>query len=184
MAKKRKSDSTRLDEVDRSMYTAFCSGANSLSQLYSQAMHQQRLSFQDGERHAMEKLYNLILRQQENGVRVTANDVLAYVENELDYGIEEPQSQTALQPTHSGIPVSSSNSVGPATVGQGFRSGQVTEQSRNSVFSSALSSPVRRSLQHYHLPQGGQQNRDSNPPGSNDTSMDMHPDSPGNDSPC
>ncbi|KAL6557148.1 hypothetical protein OROMI_017498 [Orobanche minor] len=53
MAKKRKSDATRLDEVDRGMYTAFCIAANNLSQLYSQAMHQKRLSFQAGERHAM-----------------------------------------------------------------------------------------------------------------------------------
>ncbi|KAL6508134.1 hypothetical protein OROHE_021676 [Orobanche hederae] len=53
MAKKRKSDATRLGEVDRRMYTAFYSAANNLSQLYSQAMHQQRLSFQAGERHAM-----------------------------------------------------------------------------------------------------------------------------------
>lgn len=53
MAKKRKSDATPLDEVDRGMYTAFCGAANSLSQLYSQAINQQRLSFQTGERHAM-----------------------------------------------------------------------------------------------------------------------------------
>ncbi|KAH7565945.1 hypothetical protein JRO89_XS08G0043400 [Xanthoceras sorbifolium] len=53
MAKKRKSDATRLDEVDRTMYTTFCSAANSLSQLYTQAMNHQRLSFQAGERHAM-----------------------------------------------------------------------------------------------------------------------------------
>ncbi|CAK9187838.1 unnamed protein product, partial [Ilex paraguariensis] len=53
MAKKRKSDATRLDEVDRNIYSTFCSAANSLSQLYSQAMHQQRLSFQAGERHAL-----------------------------------------------------------------------------------------------------------------------------------
>lgn len=53
MAKKRKSDATRLDEVDRGMYTTFCSAANSLSQLYTHAMHQQRLSFQAGERHSM-----------------------------------------------------------------------------------------------------------------------------------
>lgn len=53
MAKKRKSDATRLDEVDRSMYTTFCSAANSLSQLYTQTMNHQRLSFQAGERHAL-----------------------------------------------------------------------------------------------------------------------------------
>lgn len=53
MAKKRKSDATRLDEVDRTMYTTFCSAANSLSQLYTQAMNHQRLCFQAGERHAL-----------------------------------------------------------------------------------------------------------------------------------
>ncbi|CAA3010071.1 Hypothetical predicted protein [Olea europaea subsp. europaea] len=80
MAKKRKSDATRLDEVDRTMYSTFCSAANSLSQLYSQAMHHQRLSFQAGERHALEKLYNWTLRQQEGGARVATWDVLAYIQ--------------------------------------------------------------------------------------------------------
>ncbi|KAK6150545.1 hypothetical protein DH2020_015477 [Rehmannia glutinosa] len=133
MAKKRKSDATRLDEVDRGMYTAFCSAANNLSQLYSQAMHQQRLSFQAGERHAMEKLNNWILRQQEDGVRVMPGDIVAYVQNEIDHGLEEPpssprlpfqqqQTQTPMQSTHSGIPVSS-NAFGPATAVQGLRSG-------------------------------------------------------------
>ncbi|KAK6125747.1 hypothetical protein DH2020_040521 [Rehmannia glutinosa] len=207
MAKKRKSDATRLDEVDRGMYTAFCSAANNLSQLYSQAMHQQRLSFQAGERHAMEKLNNWILRQQEDGVRVMPGDIVAYVQNEIDHGLEEPpssprlpfqqqQTQTTMQSTHSGIPVSS-NAFGPATAVQGLRSGN-SDQPKNSVFSNALSSPVRRSLQHYHLSQGGQyannvmrgnenhngnQTRDPNPPSSNDTSMDMHADSPSHDSP-
>ncbi|XP_022774088.1 uncharacterized protein LOC111316388 [Durio zibethinus] len=49
MAKKRKSDATRLDEVDRSICTSFCSAANSLSQLYTQAMNHLRLSFQASE---------------------------------------------------------------------------------------------------------------------------------------
>ncbi|KAL2528080.1 hypothetical protein Fot_20778 [Forsythia ovata] len=201
MAKKRKSDATRLDEVDRTMYSTFCSAANSLSQLYSQAMHHQRLSFQAGERHALEKLYSWMLRQQEDGVRVATGDVLAYIQNELDYGTEEPP-QSAMQSTHSGTPVSS-NSFGPATFGQGLRSGNSDNQTKNSVFSNALSSPVRRTLQHYHLTHGsshtnniipsvnGQRNnentchpgRDPNPPSSNDTSMDMHADSPGHDSP-
>jgi hypothetical protein len=63
-------------------------------------------------------------------------------------------------------------------------------QSKNSmVFSNALSSPVRRSLQPYHLEQGGDTgyfvngvNRDTNPTASNDSSMDMHSDSPAHDS--
>ncbi|XP_057775378.1 uncharacterized protein LOC130994341 isoform X2 [Salvia miltiorrhiza] len=176
MAKKRKSDATRLDEVDRGMYTAFCGAANSLSQLYSQAVNHQRLSFHAGERHAM---------------------------NELDFGMEETPSlpllnqqpsQTAMLSTQTGIPVS--NVFGPSAAGQGLRSGN-SDQTKNTVFSNALSSPVRRSLQHYHLSQGGQygnnatrsndcsgnQTRDPNPPSSNDTSMEMHADSPGHDSP-
>ncbi|XP_022894168.1 uncharacterized protein LOC111408667 isoform X2 [Olea europaea var. sylvestris] len=201
MAKKRKSDATRLDEVDRTMYSTFCSAANSLSQLYSQAMHHQRLSFQAGERHALEKLYNWTLRQQEGGARVATWDVLAYIQNELDYGTQE-LPQTAVQSTHSGTPVPS-NSFGAATIGQGLRSGNPDNQTRNSVFSNALSSPVRRTLQHYHLTHGssysnniissanGQRNnensclpgRDPNPPSSIDTSMDTHADSPGYDSP-
>ncbi|KAI6689994.1 hypothetical protein NL676_026822 [Syzygium grande] len=50
MAKKRKSVASRLDEVDRSLYSSFCSTTNSLFQLYTQAMNYKRLSFQAGER--------------------------------------------------------------------------------------------------------------------------------------
>jgi hypothetical protein len=53
MAKKRKSVATSLDEVDRTMYASFCSAANSLSQLYTQAMNHQKFSFQAGERHGL-----------------------------------------------------------------------------------------------------------------------------------
>ncbi|XP_031282754.1 uncharacterized protein LOC116141383 [Pistacia vera] len=206
MAKKRKSDATRLDEVDRTMYTTFCSAANSLSQLYSQAMNHQRLSFQAGERHALEKLYQWILRQQEEGSRVTTVDIVAYLQNELEYGVEESPMSPRL-PIHHQHPQSALNNLGvpiasipcaPA-VGPGVRTGQPDHQVKNSVFSNALSSPVRRSLQHYHLSQGSyqmssgngprnsdtnnvhHQNRDANSPSSE--SMDMHADSPGHDFP-
>ncbi|KAK4740169.1 hypothetical protein R3W88_003866 [Solanum pinnatisectum] len=53
MGKKRKSLASSLDEVDRTMYSTFCSAANSLSQLYTQAMNQQKLSFLSCERHGM-----------------------------------------------------------------------------------------------------------------------------------
>ena len=54
MVRKRKTDAApRLDEADRTLYSTFCGAANSLSQLYTQAMAQQKLSFQAGERHAL-----------------------------------------------------------------------------------------------------------------------------------
>lgn len=82
---------------------------------------------------------------------------------------------------------------GQGMAGSGPRSAH-TEQSRNSVFSNALSSPVRRSLQPFQLTQGGyfqnviptnngaSQNRESNSLGSNDSAMDMHSDSPAHES--
>lgn len=210
MAKKRKSIATSLDEVDRTMYATFCSGANSLSQLYTQAMNHQKLSFQAGERHGLEKLYQWILRQQEAGERVAIVDILTYLQNELDYCGDEPvmSPRAPVMHHHSQAPTHVANtgflvsgpSVQTATA-QGPRSEQYDNQTKNSVFSQALSSPVRRTLQHYHLAQGGYYpsggpppvnaarssdnnyanslNRDSN---SNDSSMDMHQDSPGPES--
>ncbi|GJM98999.1 hypothetical protein PR202_ga16055 [Eleusine coracana subsp. coracana] len=140
--KKRKAEAARLEETDRALYGAFRGAANSLSQLYTLAMGAQKASFQAGERHAMEKLYEWILRQHENGLRLTVADIASHI------------------------------------------------QSKNSmVFSNALSSPIRRSLQPYHLEQGGDTgyfansgNRDMNPTASNDSFMDMHSDSPAHDS--
>ncbi|XP_047181640.1 uncharacterized protein LOC124848065 isoform X2 [Vigna umbellata] len=163
MAKKRKSVATRLDEVDRTMYSTFCSTANSLSHLYTHAMNQQKLSFQAGERHALEKLYQWILRQQQEGSRVTTIDIVTHLQNELEYGGEEApvsprqpmhqqNSQTAMHANFGGS--TPSNAFGATVAGQGIRAGQPDQQAKNSVFSNALSSPIRRSLQPYHLAQG------------------------------
>ncbi|MBA0823488.1 hypothetical protein Goarm_020218, partial [Gossypium armourianum] len=145
-----------------------------------------------------EKLFQWILRQQEEGSRVTTTDIVSYLQNEVDFGAEEsPVSprlsfqlqqhpQTATQLNTSSAPFSST----PISA------------AKNSVFSNALSSPVRRSLQHYHSVQVGyhsnnvpssangsrntetnychQQIREVNSPSPNDC-MDMHADSPAGD---
>uniref|UniRef100_A0A1J3D083 Holocarboxylase synthetase n=1 Tax=Noccaea caerulescens TaxID=107243 RepID=A0A1J3D083_NOCCA len=190
MGKKRKSTATSLDEVDRTVYASFRTAANSLSQLYTQSMNHQKLSFQAGERHGLEKLYQWIWRQQEGGSRVTSMDIVSYIQNELESCTEEPSmSPRALphQPTmhvmNAGLVASSGTSF-PTAVPVS-RSEQCENQAKNSVFSNALSSPIRRSLQNYQIPQGGyisgatrssEQNRGSNSPGSIDSSMDMHAD--------
>ncbi|WCJ43313.1 hypothetical protein M5689_024061 [Euphorbia peplus] len=203
MGKKRKSIATSLDEVDRTMYASFCSAANSLSQLYTQSMNHQKLSFQAGERHGLDKLYQWIRRQQEAGSRVTTVDIVNYIQSELDYSGEDPpmsprapsqphQSSQLIQFTNSNF--LSSGSSGPIAGAQVTRSEQCDQQPKNSVFSNALSSPIRRSLQNYHIAQGAyypangpspangtrgndpnfvQQNRDHNPVSSNDSSMDI-----------
>jgi hypothetical protein len=135
-----------------------------------------------------------------------------FLQNELEYGADEPplsprvpfqnqHAQNAMHLSNLGGPVSS-GTFGLATVAQGGRSGQSDNQVKNSVFSNALSSPVRRSIQSYHLAQDGYhsnntiacgtgprnnemnsthlQNRDTNSPSSNDC-MDMHADTPGHE---
>ncbi|XP_019174640.1 PREDICTED: uncharacterized protein LOC109170126 [Ipomoea nil] len=212
MAKKRKSLTMSLDEVDRTMYSSFCSAANSLSQLYTQSMNQQKLSFQAGEREGLEKLYQWILRLQEGGSRVTTVDILNYLQSELNnYGEEQsmsprppfqnPHSQP-MPVANSGFPVSL-GSTGVPSAGQGIRPDHYDQQPKNYVFSNALSSPVRRSLQNYHIAQGDYyanegptangikhdepnfqvHNRDSNGYNSNDASMDMHAESPVHEAP-
>lgn len=211
MGKKRKSVASSLDEVDRTMYSTFCSAANSLSQLYTQTMNQQKLSFQAGERHGLEKLYQWILRQEEGGSRVSTVNIVNYLQDQLDFCGEDPsmtlrvpvQHQHSQPTTHfmnTGFFVNSGSSGSMMAAGQGTRTEHLDHQSRNSVFSNALSSPVRRSLQHSHFTRGGcilnnpplsgngsrnselNQNREVNSLSSNDSSMDMHADSPGHDS--
>lgn len=110
---------------------------------------------------------------------------------------QQSQPHNLTQLPHSGLPLPSNAFNPTTTAGQGHQRSANSDQTRNSVFSNALSSPVRRSLQHYHLSQGAypvnsatrsnenaaNQARDTNPPSSNDTSMDMRGDSPGHDSP-
>jgi len=134
--------------------------------------------------------------------------LLLAMQHEIEFGGEEvsmsPRYQSPPQhppqSTMHGTNTSSqtsSVSFGQATAGHGSRAGQA-DQTKNSVFSNALSSPIRRTLQSYHLPQGGEcypdgvlhagngsRNPESNQnkdPNSNDSSMDMHSDSPAHDS--
>ncbi|KAE8701837.1 exocyst complex component 2-like [Hibiscus syriacus] len=116
--------------------------------------------------------------------------------------IQQLHPQPTMQFMNTSFMVSSGSSGQIA--GQGIRPDQCDQQSKNLVFSNALSSPVRRSLQHYHIAQEGycpnsgvpsgngarnnetsflqNQTRDSNPLSSSDTLMDMHSDIPSHES--
>ncbi|KEH26051.1 holocarboxylase synthetase [Medicago truncatula] len=142
-----------------------------------------------------EKLYQWIWKQEEGGSRVATVDVVNYIQNELDYCGEEPsmspraplqnqQPQPMMPVTSSGFPVTSGSSGQTiAGAGQGLRSDYCENQPKNSVFSNALSSPVRRNLQLYQIGEGGNrsflhnQSSESNAVSSNnDSAMDMHAD--------
>ncbi|KAF3551782.1 hypothetical protein DY000_02002961 [Brassica cretica] len=131
---------------------------------------------------SQEKLYQWIWRQQEGGLLFTL------MQNELESCTEEhpispraPPPQPTMHVTNSGL-ITSSDTSCPTAVPV-VRSEQCENQAKNSVFSNALSIPVRRSLQNYQIPQGGyisggtrssELNRGSDSPSSFDSSMDMH----------
>lgn len=124
------------------------------------------------------------------------------LQNELDYFGEEqsisPRAapQPATQVASSGFTVTPGSSC-QTVVGQGLGSEHCDNQSKSFEFSNALPSPVRRSLQHYQVGEGGSylsgpstgngnqntesiffhhQSRDSTAFSSNDSAMDMHAD--------
>ena len=115
--------------------------------------------------------------------------LISPMQNELECCIDEPPisprappPQPTMHVTNPGLMTTSGTSF-PTAVPV-VRSEQCENQAKNSVFSNALSSPIRRSLQNYQIPQGGytsggttrssEVNRGSNSPGSIDSSMDMH----------
>ncbi|RWW14059.1 hypothetical protein GW17_00022202 [Ensete ventricosum] len=182
MARKQKTEeATPLDEPDRTLYSTFRGAANSLSQLYTQSVHHQALSFHAGERHALDKLYQWILSQHEIGSRLTVADIATHIQqdkyinhgfaflsickfsvenllsmqNEMDFEVKNPSTSPILefqQQTQSAMqPLFDLSSQ--ASTGCVPRSSD-SDQAKNCVFSNALSSPARGSFQHYHLAQG------------------------------
>ncbi|KAK9274073.1 hypothetical protein L1049_018887 [Liquidambar formosana] len=84
MAQKRKVEVTAVDESDRVLYSTFSNAANELSHLYSQALNYQKLAFEAGQRHALEKLNEWMATKQQEGLMVTTADISAYLQNELN----------------------------------------------------------------------------------------------------
>ncbi|KAL2609093.1 hypothetical protein R1flu_027666 [Riccia fluitans] len=162
MAKKRKSENSGLDEVERTLYTTFCTAANSISQLYTQAQHQQKVAFQAGERHAVEKLYTWLHREHHGGSSISTAEILNYLQNELDgeemtmspgpqyqnqfgqqqHTHQQQQSQPLLMSSQQ-APLNAGGFSGPGHLG---RVVAAVDQSKISVFTGALSSPNRRCL--------------------------------------
>ncbi|KFK28167.1 hypothetical protein AALP_AA8G481100 [Arabis alpina] len=150
MVKKRKSESSRLDEVDRTMYGAFRGAANSLSQLYTHAMNHQRVSFLAGERRGMEKLYQWIVRQEEEGTRVSTDDITTYLQNELECEPEEISMPLHMPEFHQhqfAPPNTSGAHVPSSHIAQHYE----YNQEKVLIQPNGLSSPVRRTLQQFNL---------------------------------
>ena len=82
--KKRKAESTGLDEMDRELYQRFRAAANSVSSLYTSSLNLQKRAFNCGARHTTEKLLQWALSQQASGEKtISASDLIQALQAEL-----------------------------------------------------------------------------------------------------
>ncbi|KAH8931506.1 hypothetical protein BDL97_19G024900 [Sphagnum fallax] len=153
MVKKRKSEFSGLDEVEKTLHTSFCTAANSISHLYTQAQHQQKHAFQAGERHAVEKLYFWLLREHQAGSNISVGQILGYLQSELEGvseddaamspGTQPHQRQVSVQHQQQAV-AGLAGSVGTSVSGQ--TEAAPLDQSKNSVFTGALASSIGQDL--------------------------------------
>ena len=82
--KKRKAESTGLDEMDRELYQRFRAAASSVSTLYTSSLNLQKRAFNGGARHTTEKLLQWALSQQASGEKtISASDLIQALQAEL-----------------------------------------------------------------------------------------------------
>lgn len=65
--KKRKAEDRGLDEMDRQVYSAFRTAANSISMLYTSSVNSQKRAFNSGARHTIDKLLAWANQRHESG---------------------------------------------------------------------------------------------------------------------
>ncbi|KAH9536925.1 hypothetical protein CY35_16G024700 [Sphagnum magellanicum] len=180
MPKKRKSEYSGLDEVEKTLHTSFCTAANSISHLYTQAQQQQKQSFHAGERHAVEKLYFWLLREHQAGSNISVGQILGYLQNELE-GVSgddtamSPGPQSAQQQQQA-VAIAA-GSVGTSRPGR--RTGVGLEQHANLGWEEDQGvAPYHDASATaglgFHPTQQQQQGGDGHSFGANDASMDMH----------
>ncbi|KAJ7547613.1 hypothetical protein O6H91_08G095000 [Diphasiastrum complanatum] len=98
MGKKRKVEDRGLDEADIRLYQSFCTAANFISQLYTQAQSQQDLAFQQGEQHCAGRLYQWLSSQQSESVPI--EEIRRFLQGELDASSGD-QGRMSSQPINS-----------------------------------------------------------------------------------
>ncbi|KAA8549696.1 hypothetical protein F0562_001286 [Nyssa sinensis] len=83
MAQKRKVE-VIVDENDRGLYSFFQNTANNVTQLYSQSLSYQKIAFDAGQRHALEKLNEWMAMKQQEGKLLTVADIIPYLQEQLN----------------------------------------------------------------------------------------------------
>lgn len=96
MTKKRKFE-VDLD-AERTLYSSFVSAANSVSQLYTQAVQQQRKSAATASRQTLERVICYVLKESAENGTLTASTLLQYLQQEYE-------SVDSLEPTAQPNPV-------------------------------------------------------------------------------
>lgn len=144
MGKKRKPE---LDlEVERTMYGSFVTAANAVSQLYTQAVQQQRRAAVSASRATLEKVVGFALRENPGGDQLSKSALLQFLQHEYEH--VEDQEYVAQQAPVQMMPFMASGMAGGAAVttsddSQDNHHGGSNKASRHA---SHATSPMMRSM--------------------------------------
>lgn len=83
MGKKRRADAVDLD-AERTLYSTFVAAANSMSQLYSQAVQQQRKSSAAASRQTLERMLGFLLREYAGSDVIPKAAILQFLQQEYE----------------------------------------------------------------------------------------------------
>eukprot|EP00899_Mesostigma_viride_P003425 jgi/Mesvir1/13083/Mv06067-RA.1 len=83
MGKKRKKGIEDI-ELERSLYNSFCTAANSVSQLYTQAQHQQKRAFAAGARTSTERILQWLTKEYAGSPHLPVEAIAAFLMKEVD----------------------------------------------------------------------------------------------------
>ncbi|XP_051223452.1 uncharacterized protein [Lolium perenne] len=181
------------EEAEAEVHQAFRRAANALSQLYAQGVASQKANFRDGERSAMETVLQWISSQHEEA-SVSAADVLAYVQDEIERrgGMAGSPQHSSPQPANDSPSADIQTNTSPfGNVAAALDSHQwQTDQTRTASISNAFPSPLQQNFQAFHpvqcsgygpddSPSAGDRDRSSHSPENQDL---VQGDSSGNSS--
>ena len=138
--KKRKAESSMPE--DSVTYGNFCRAANSIAQLYTSGLHQQKVSYAAGQRDGLEKVMSYVLREHGTAAEISTAQLVAHLRREL-HALNATRNHAAA--------------TGAATPGAAggldsrviaHNTGRLLRGERGAFFAGALNSPARRALPH------------------------------------
>ncbi|KAF8072837.1 CBR1 [Scenedesmus sp. PABB004] len=134
-------------DAERSMYSSFVAAANSVSQLYTQGVQQQRRAAAAASRATLEKVLSFVLRENAGGEHLSKAALLAFLQHE--YENANGQDVVAPQPAMQFLPFGGPAAAAAAAAGSEDSSDMQPKQLSRQAASPGLRGRMA-GLEHQH----------------------------------